>query len=126
MSEFSMNEVTEALHALGHPAYTEQTGGGCATIYAGPRWDEPGWGSRYAAIAGPGWFANYRWTDPRGDTDDFYVGADDDGVTDATSAKDMTVAEIVELIVAAIARAAEYAPSLHGYTEVWQDWQKIG
>lgn len=60
-------------------AYVEQTGGGCATIYAGPTRHDPGEQElRYAAIAGPGWFEGYR---ARASSADFYIGPDDDGLS---------------------------------------------
>jgi hypothetical protein len=63
-------------------AYVEQTGGGCATIYAGDRYPDDTGEDRYQAAAGPGWFAGPGWTRGRATTDDFCVGPDDDGQAD--------------------------------------------
>jgi hypothetical protein len=79
-----MDAVVRILNrSYGIHAYVEQTGGGCATIYAGKlslnvnfltdddaeRWD---------CIAGPGWF---QWPGGHaiGEIGDFHVGPDDDG-----------------------------------------------
>jgi hypothetical protein len=79
-----MDAICEILRAGDIPAYVEQTGGGCATIYAGvPYTDEIG-DARYPCLAGPGWFAGPGWTAGRGWVDEFCYGADDDGETDAT------------------------------------------
>lgn len=79
MTELNFDSICELLRAQGIPAYVEQTGGGCATIYAGePDRTDPDW-PRFAAVAGPGWFEGPGWTNGRGDTGEFYVGPDDDG-----------------------------------------------
>lgn len=87
MSKVDMDKVCDILKERGIPAYVEQTGGGCATVYAGEPWDEEGWGKRYPALAGPGWFEGPGWTNARGDTDDFCIGLDDDGVGEFTMAE---------------------------------------
>lgn len=89
MTELNMDRICELLAAKGIPAYVEQTGGGCATIYAGEKTPQTftiSYGAketytedRYEACAGPGWFAGPGWTNGRADTSDFYVGLDDDG-----------------------------------------------
>lgn len=82
---FSMDAVVTALLRQGIESYVGQTGGGCATIFAGAsRFDAEYGGLRYQAIAGPGWFAGPGWTDAQGDTGDFNVGPDDDGETRTT------------------------------------------
>lgn len=86
-------------------AYVEQTGGGTATIYAGPTQDEPGWGDRYAAVAGPGWFNGPGRTEGTGDSRYFFIGPDDDGSAEATILADFvtptTTAHAAETIAAA-------------------------
>jgi len=86
-------------------AYVEQTGGGCATIYAGEPWDEANWGNRYPAVAGPGWFDGPGWTLPRGDLHDFYIGPDDDGESDDITRPldDHDETAVARLIAAAVA-----------------------
>lgn len=76
-------------------AYVEQTGGGCATIYAGPKYTDDSGDGRYAIVAGPGWFEPTRLGNLRGvaSLDDFYIGVDDDGMSDvlyAYTAEDET------------------------------------
>lgn len=91
MTEFSMDGVVDALNAAGFKAYTEQTGGGCATIYAGERYVDGEGDTRFQILAGPGWFAGEGlWTEPRADTDDFYIGPDDDGVVDAEDTRSLS------------------------------------
>jgi len=96
----------------GVSAFVEQTGGGVATIYAGPirrqsaectcprsetltehdaECPVPAGGyARYAAIAGPG---VYGWGQgpSTADLGDFYIGADDDGETDPLVVADVGV-----------------------------------
>ncbi len=102
MPELDMERIVDILHNRGVHAYVEQTGGGCATIYAGPRREVEG-ESRYAASAGPGWFAGPGWMNGRAHTDEFYVGRDDDGESEYTSAQDdWDEAKAAEAIVAVI------------------------
>lgn len=64
-------------------AYVEQTGGGCATIYAGPKYTDDSGDGRYAIVAGPGWFEPTRLgRHGVAALDDFYIGVDDDGMSD--------------------------------------------
>ena len=80
--EFSMDDIVQRVQEAGYHAFVEMTGGGCATIFAGPVHEEEGYGARYAAIAGPGWFDGPGYTIARAAAHDFYVGVDDDGSTD--------------------------------------------
>lgn len=73
----NMDEVVRRLNDAGVDAYVEQTGGGCATIFAGVQSDE-----RWDVCAGPGWFEGPGWTNARGDLGDFAIGPDDDGDSD--------------------------------------------
>lgn len=88
---FSYDEVCALLTDLGVQAYVEQTGGGCATIYAGPLvpfehsvWragvltDEVSIEQRYKVAAGLG---AYGWDkgDSVGSLAEFFVGPNDDG-----------------------------------------------
>ncbi len=77
----NMDAVVDELGKLGVPAYVEQTGGGCATIYAGKLnpWTDHHGDRRYAAAAGPGSFEGPGWSRGRGHADEFVVGPDDDG-----------------------------------------------
>lgn len=84
MREVDMDEVVRHLRDTFKvtDAYVEQTGGGCATIYAGgipgadPEDDRPRW----RAVAGPG---VYGWgrRPSRGDLGDFHIGPDGDADT---------------------------------------------
>ena len=89
MSEriFDMDRIAALVRERGGEAYVEQTGGGCATIFASLGCDERGFpladaNGHYGAAAGPGWFEGEGWTLPRGGSSEFLVGPDDDG--DAT------------------------------------------
>jgi hypothetical protein len=90
---FSYDDVCALLTDLGVQAYTEQTGGGTATIYAGPLvsfehavWragkltDEVSVEQRYKIAAGPG---TYGWDrgDSIGSIGEFWMGPNDDGET---------------------------------------------
>jgi hypothetical protein len=113
MIEINLDRVVALLTARGVFAYVEQTGGGCATIYAGPTHHEPGWGDRYAACAGPGWFTGGQapeggpmFTGGRARLDDFVVGADDDGETTPTTPLHVgatTEEDVADLIAAQVA-----------------------
>jgi hypothetical protein len=54
----NLDTIAELIHRHGIWAYVEQTGGGCATIYAGAQYTNRKAGTTYAAIAGPG---TYGW-----------------------------------------------------------------
>jgi hypothetical protein len=57
------------------PAYCEQTGGGCATIFVGEaKRDEDG--DHFLIAIGPGWFAGPGWRDGRFSWGELYVGPD--------------------------------------------------
>lgn len=80
--EISLDAVVDILRARGCPAYVEQTGGGCATIYAGPQYHDTEGNLRWAAVAGPGWFEPH-WGAPGATawatSHEFSVGYDDGG-----------------------------------------------
>jgi hypothetical protein len=123
--EINFDEVVEGLRKQGIPAYVESTGGHVATIYAGEQFDreEPlfvwrdgvrtqvgtqTW-KRFPAIAGPGWFAGPTYeTDPRGTTDEFAIGLDDDGESEYTDIDDSwTTDDIVREIAKVVVKASE-------------------
>lgn len=121
---FDMSAVAEAINAAGFRAYVEQTGGGCATIYAYRSATNP---AHYAApdvMAGPGTFdwngsAHVGWLSEtsigRSTTDaalDDGVSFDDEYSVDLVHATDSTTpAEIVEIIVRQLnAALTEYGP----------------
>ena len=79
MTKFSMDAVVASLRAAGHKAYVQQTGGGCATIYAGENYLDAAGHPRYQILAGPGRYSWDSTKDSIADTDDFYLGPDDDG-----------------------------------------------
>jgi hypothetical protein len=124
--EVDLDEIALILrrdHGLAD-AYVEQTGGGCATLYAGqvgyhectcpntgklgPHDDgcpvpARGGSPRYGSCAGPGWFTGPAWTGARADLDDFYVGPDDQGETSPVMPLEVgarTEADIAKLIAA--------------------------
>lgn len=84
MEPYDLDLIVRLLELdFGVNAHVDHTGGGCATLYAGDPWEEEGYGIRYPAAAGPGWYENGHLTDrARASRTDFYVGPDDEGVTD--------------------------------------------
>lgn len=109
----NLNRVVAWLKLYGVPAYVEQTGGGCATIYAGDRnVDRYGDGDLYHALAiGPGWFEGPNWTEARADTTDLYIGPHDQGEGDAVSTHaGMTELEIAWLAVNMLTGAPLWQP----------------
>ena len=100
-SVINMDAIVEALHRMSVPAYVEQTGGGCATIYAGPKGPSlvtPG-EDDYPVAAGPGHFEGPGWSNARGYADDFVVGPNDDGVDDVTMIT-VTDPEAIAMVIA--------------------------
>jgi hypothetical protein len=106
---FSYDEVCRMLTSIGVQAYTEQTGGGCATIYAGPLVPfehasfvngqpvgEVEIEQRYKIAAGPG---TYGWDrgDSVGSIEEFYMGPNDDGESESLSAADLAVTNTRQL-----------------------------
>jgi len=79
--ELDMDRIADLVSKAGVFAYVEQTGGGCATIYAGTLFKDEHDEERYPVAAGPGVFTGPNWTKPRGLVGDFYIGPDDDGET---------------------------------------------
>ncbi len=105
--EIQTGQVEDALHALGLAAYTEQTGGGTATIFVGNcdiRSRYPETDDLYFPVAiGPG---VYDWIDSRSSTfsaAECCVGPDEEGPTDEY---EYIAADDVETFVAKIVEAA--------------------
>lgn len=82
MATVSFDKLVSKLHKLGIPAYVEQTGGGCATVYVGTPFEDESGDLRYPVLVGPGWFASPGWRNGFGDTAELAVGPDDDGESD--------------------------------------------
>lgn len=107
-----MNRIVELLQAKGVAnAYVEQTGGGCATIYAGPTHLDGNGDERWAVCAGPGWFTNGGGA--FGDRADFYIGPDDDGEAPLDEldrpTEDTTDEQVAEMILRQIAKSSANA-----------------
>lgn len=80
--EIDLDVVIDHLREMGVDAMVEQTGGGCATIYAGatrPHPEDPHHPA-HAAVAGPGRFG-WGQRPSIGHLDEIYVGPDDQGET---------------------------------------------
>jgi hypothetical protein len=81
----NLDHVVTLVRRQGVFAYVEQTGGGCATIYAGEAYPDPASDHPadmlWPAVAGPGWFEGPAWTRARALLSDFSIGVDDQGVT---------------------------------------------
>lgn len=98
VATISLDHVVSVLRGSGVDGHVEQTGGGVATIYAGPPYIDTEGFTRYPAVAGPGWFEGSGFTDPRADLDEFCVGPDDDGETVTELDADGTVDQVASLI----------------------------
>lgn len=79
--ELDMDVIVDHVRRMGVWAYVEQTGGGCATIFAGAQRVNAAGDPVYAVCAGPG---RYGWgkLPSTGHADEFFVGADDQGETE--------------------------------------------
>jgi hypothetical protein len=83
-----LDTIAAHMTAAGIPnVIVEMTGGGVATLCAGPTHEEEGWGTRYALMAGPGWFEPH-WSAPDAHGfarigHDFSFAPDDDGASDS-------------------------------------------
>lgn len=110
-ADVDLDALAAAVRALGHEAFVEQTGGGCATLFAGGTHIDGHGETRYVAAAGPGWFDGPDWTLPRafiGQGGDFCVGPDDDGDNpDAVTwiQPGASIDEMAALVVALIDKA---------------------
>jgi hypothetical protein len=130
--EFRMQDVVDIL-TREHPhiaAYVEQTGGGCATIYAAQidvpgeptlyqQPAEPGWGT-WPVMAGPGTF-DWGGDNHTASLDDFYVGPDDALMEGNYDDRVYTAGreDTPETLAAKIAAAVEaFTPTRPGVT-VW-------
>lgn len=55
--QISLDRIADLIREAGiEIAFVKNTGGGCATLFAGPKTLEDGYGSRYTMVAGPGSF----------------------------------------------------------------------
>lgn len=83
----NMDTIAQYLRDAGYSnAYVEMTGGGCATIYAGPTFEQPNYGTRYFLVAGPGSFGDPSWSDAGDFT--FSMDLDEQPVTYYTTPED--------------------------------------
>ena len=104
-----LDEIARLIRLAGIPAYVEQTGGGCATLYAGePREtdDLP----VYPAVAGPGWFEGPGNTKARAHRDEFSAGTDEnapDGGRVALPVADLDERQIADALVT-LAKGTEF------------------
>jgi hypothetical protein len=105
--EFDMDEVARLVRAAGVDCVLDTSGGGCATIWAGPRRHKEGWGPRFAALAGPGRFGWGR-VPSVALVEDFYVGPDA-ADADATSTAQVgaRTPELIAKLIVAQARKAD-------------------
>jgi len=55
---FSLDAVADLIRRAGFPATVEQTGGGCATLYAGRRCEDEYGNETADVVVGPGWFTS--------------------------------------------------------------------
>jgi hypothetical protein len=94
-----LEEVARLVREAGVNCVLDTSGGGVATLWAGPTRHESGYGIRFAALAGPG---SYGWGQrpSTGTTAEFFVGPDDNGQVDPLDVA--TVGARTELQVAAL------------------------
>ena len=76
--ELNLDAIVGRIRRAGVHAFVAQTGGGVATIYAGPVRAEDGL-EYYAVAAGPGRFEGPGWRNGRADNADFTICRDNDG-----------------------------------------------
>lgn len=81
MAHLDFDHIAQLLREDDYHAHVAQTGGGTATIYAGNVYRDDRGDERYPVLIGPGYFRGPGWTNAAGDTDECYVGPDDDGET---------------------------------------------
>ena len=105
--EVNFERIVAAVKDRGIFAYTEHTGGGCATIYAGPQHTDPQDGEQYWAVAvGAGYFEGGSLQgDGIGDTRDLVVGFDGEYDQFEQVQPGTTEGEIVDMIEAWVAKA---------------------
>lgn len=97
-----LEEVARLVRDAGVNCVLDTSGGGIATIWAGPTRHETGYGIRFAALAGPGSFG-WGHTPSRGTTAEFFIGPDDNGEAsplDLAAVDARTDAQVAALIVA--------------------------
>jgi hypothetical protein len=114
----NMRRVVKLVHERGMAAMLEHTGGGVRTIFAGPVRHEPGFGDRWAAVAGPGVVeGEARYV---GHPVDFYVGPNDSGEAIPLTVSDLAVTsdEDVAALIVAQARQPDSAVPL-SVEQVW-------
>jgi hypothetical protein len=78
--QLDMDRIVRLVTVQGIWAYVEQTGGGCATIYAGARYTNRFGDPAFAAVAGPGTFG-WGQRPSIASPEEFFIGADDQGET---------------------------------------------
>jgi hypothetical protein len=91
-----MRRIVDLVRAQGIPCIVEQTGGGCATIYAGPA-DERLWADDseyYPIAAGPGTF----YPAPVADDREFTIGLTRENTSDYVTCEGLAEAEIADEI----------------------------
>ncbi|WP_405065026.1 hypothetical protein OG558_24020 [Kribbella sp. NBC_01510] len=103
--EVDLDDVVDRIDEQGIWAYVGQTGGGCATIFAGAwhsvpdgRYDR----TMYSAVAGPGTYGCDEEPNS-GHTDEFFIGADDQGDTAGVTCAILDIQstrDVADLIIA--------------------------
>ncbi len=93
----------------GAEAYVEQTGGGCATLYAGPQWTDEHGDQRYSVVVGPGWFDGPGWRHGYASYEECHVSRDDDVTPGFEMPKGASIDQMADLITAEVSRSKAHA-----------------
>lgn len=96
-----LDALTAKLRERGHDATVEQTGGGVATLLAGPQAPDRNGEARWAAAVGPGWLEGPTQR-AVADSAELYVGPDGEDAWSVMAPAHAGPDEVVTLIVAVI------------------------
>lgn len=98
IDDVDLSALSDALQARGIAARVDMTGGGVATLFAGPTHLDAEGDERSAVMVGPGSFHTMTAS-----TCDLYVGPDDDSGEAITISTGASLADIVAVVVEAVA-----------------------
>lgn len=101
-----LTALVDALRDRGYHAEVRQSGGGCATLYAGPVEPDEVGDMRSAVTVGPGAFYGgdgSRWSRPFAPREDCSFGPDDEGKSDSQQVEpEDTIAQLADKVAALV------------------------